>query len=568
MRIKLSPSTGEQGTALMVTMFLCTVLFMTIAGYLLTARHQQFLGHRSQIWNMSMAVAEAGIEEGLQHLNVNSPNLEKEGWTREGTTYKRSQEISADSRYTVTIDAFDINNPSVTAVGYHDAPVLGPIGQGGVLAVAGVSVGDDSTTQNAIAKTIRRTIQVTATRNGGLFRGALIARDGVNMNGNGVRTDSFISNDPNFSNNGLYPEGIPAKLRSNGDVYVNSSLSGAADVGNADIHGHLVVGPNGVPNLGPNGGVGTYEWRALGNNGIQDGYFRDDSNFTFPDVVLPYTFGATPTAGAFTTTNVSVTSGTASSSTYPSPAPASGVVTNISYATTTIRPNPAPDGMVVNILTSSTSSKSYPAVGSYIGEVTKKGSKYYYDAITGFSYTYPILSYTYSTYTTNYSITSKNYDYILRGGDPGLSPVEYYLDQVNGSVFVTGNARLVARDGFNGEIFVNSDGKLELFAGGSSIGLSGNGVINKNGHAANCMIWCTPDVKSISFGGNVAINAVLYAPQADLKLNGGGNDIIDFIGSLVVNSATLNGHYSFHYDEALKSHNSNARYLVTSWNEI
>jgi hypothetical protein len=61
---------------------------------------------------------------------------------------------------------------------------------------------------------------------------------------------------------------------------------------------------------------------------------------------------------------------------------------------------------------------------------------------------------------------------------------------------------------------------------------------------------------------------VLYAPQADLKLNGGGNDIIDFIGSLVVNSATLNGHYSFHYDEALKSHNSNARYLVTSWNEI
>lgn len=475
---------------------------------------------------------------------------------------------SADSHYVVTIEAFDINNPIVKSVGYHDAPVFGDLNAGGTLAVAGTTVGQDSTSRSAVAQRISRTIEVRATRQGGLFLGALIAKEGVDMNGNGVLTDSFDSNNPLYSNKGLYPAGNLAKLRSNGDVYVNSSLVGAAAVDNAEIYGHLVVGPGGVPNLGPNGGVGTYAWRQAGNKGIQSGHFRDDSNFTFPDVELPHTFGATPTSGTVSTTNISVSSGTTTTANYPNPAPASGVITNISYATTSVRPSPEPSGMVANTLTTYTSSKSYPAAGTYVGEVTKQGSKYYYNKITGYSYTYPVYSYSYNIYTTNYVVTTQSYDYILNGGNPGLSPVNYHVDEINGSVFVRGNARLVARDGFNGEIFINSDGKLELFAGGSSIDLAGNGVINKSGYAANCMIWCTPSVQDINFSGNAEITAVLYASNADLKLNGGGNDQLDFIGSIVVRSATLNGHFSFHYDEALKSYNSNARYLVTSWNEL
>jgi hypothetical protein len=317
--------------------------------------------------------------------------------------------------------------------------------------------------------------------------------------------------------------------------------------------------------------VGTYEWRALGNKGIQDGYFRDDSNFTFPDVALPYDFGATPASGTIATTNITVTSGTTSSPTYPSGIPVDQVVTNITYATTTVQPNPVPNGMVVNTITSGykKQSKSYPAPGTYVGNVGKQGAYYYYDAITGYSYTYPVVSYSYNTYITNYSISNPvNYDYILRGGDPSLSPVKFYLDNVQGNVYVTGNAQLVARDGFSGQITIASDGKLEMFTGGSSISLSGNGVINQDGYAASLMIWCTPSVKNISLSGNAEFTGVLYAPNADLKLNGGGNNNMDFIGSLVVKSATLNGHFSFHYDEALKSHNSNARYLITSWNEL
>ena len=550
MKIPIQINRSEQGSSLMVTMILCSVLFITIVGYLLCAQHQQYIGHRAQVWNMAMPIAEAGIEEALQHLNINSPNLEKLGWTRNGNSYSRTQVISDKARYVVTIDALNINNPTITSVGYHNTADVTYSGQAGLLATAGVDVNGEIAGPSG-NHTINRSIRVTATRDAGLFIGALIARDGIDMAGNGVRTDSFISTDPRFSNGGLYPAGDLTKLRSNGDVYVNSSIFGAASVGNAEIYGHLVVGPDGVPNLGPNGAVGTYAWRQAGNTGIQPGHFRDDSNYTFPDLDFPYTFGATPTPATITTTNISIGSTTVNSSTYPSPVPVTGVVTNISYVTTSVEPVPAPPGMIVNIITTRTSSSTYPAPGTYLGEVSKNGSTYRYD-----------------TAVTNYNVTTEYFDYVLKGGDPDLPAVNYYLDNVDGKVYVTGNARLVTKDGFDGEIFVNSDGKFEMYAGGTSINLSGNGVINNNGNAANCKIWCLSSVKEIAISGNGEISVMLYAPYADLLLNGGGKNIIDFVGSVVVNSAYLNGHFSFHYDEALRSHKDHARYLVTSWNEI
>ena len=36
----------------------------------------------------------------------------------------------------------------------------------------------------------------------------------------------------------------------------------------------------------------------------------------------------------------------------------------------------------------------------------------------------------------------------------------------------------------------------------------------------------------------------------------------------MVNSATLNGHMNFHYDECLANYKNNPRYLITAWNEF
>ena len=47
------------------------------------------------------------------------------------------------------------------------------------------------------------------------------------------------------------------------------------------------------------------------------------------------------------------------------------------------------------------------------------------------------------------------------------------------------------------------------------------------------------------------MSAAIYAPEAALTGNGGGNNNFDTSGAVVVNSVTLNGHWNFHYDEHL-----------------
>lgn len=55
--------------------------------------------------------------------------------------------------------------------------------------------------------------------------------------------------------------------------------------------------------------------------------------------------------------------------------------------------------------------------------------------------------------------------------------------------------------------------------------------------------------KELGLNGGTSFSAVMYAPYAGIKLNGGS----DFFGSIVTRdmSGTVNGNFAFHYDEAL-----------------
>jgi hypothetical protein len=107
-----------------------------------------------------------------------------------------------------------------------------------------------------------------------------------------------------------------------------------------------------------------------------------------------------------------------------------------------------------------------------------------------------------------------------------------------------------------------------VYAAGTSCTVSGNAVINQPGYAADFILYCAPSVTSFTLNGNGGFNGVLVAPSVDLTLNGGGSNPIDFIGAAMVNSATLNGHFHFHYDECLSNYKNNPRYLITAWNEV
>lgn len=59
-----------------------------------------------------------------------------------------------------------------------------------------------------------------------------------------------------------------------------------------------------------------------------------------------------------------------------------------------------------------------------------------------------------------------------------------------------------------------------------------------------------------------------HAMVAEETIDLSGNDIIDFIGASVSKTVRMNGHFNFHYDEALGNLGMGRGYIIDSWNEI
>ena len=129
---------------------------------------------------------------------------------------------------------------------------------------------------------------------------------------------------------------------------------------------------------------------------------------------------------------------------------------------------------------------------------------------------------------------------------------------VTGDVSMSGQARIIIAPG----------GSLKLYVGGSTTSLGGNGIVNNGGSAAGFMYYGLTNNTSVSFSGNSTFTGVIYAPNADLSLAGGGTTETDFIGASISKTVRQNGHFKFHYDEALTKYGPAKGYVVTSWNEM
>jgi Tfp pilus assembly protein PilX len=566
MKTQLSRRSTQRGTSLLVALFLTTILAVTIAGYLKHAQQQQYISARSQVWNASLIAAEAGIEEALQHLNTNTNNLAADGWVQSGTTYTLNRTLTSTLRYRVTINAANPGRPVITSQAFISSPVLAASSW---LNLGFAQISSPNYSVNQVPPTITRAVRVEAGRNG-MFQKAMVARRTIDMNGNNVMTDSFDSSNPLYSLNGRYD---PSRARDNGDVASNASIVNAVNLGNANIYGRVAVGPGGTVAVGSNGGVGTRLWQLF-NRGIQPGYFSDDMNFTFPTITLPAGSAGweTPTGGTVTVTNFALGSATTTSATYPNPVPATGVITNVTYTTVNAPPNPPRYGTVTNYTTTRVTTDNYPAPGTYIGTVEVVGKRYRYNQITGATYTYPTYTYTYSYTTTNLVTSTKSYTYVLNGNPVTSAPRRYYVSSLSGSVLVRGNVQLVVGGNIaltGQDVFeVASDGQVEMWVGGNDVKFAGNGVANRTGYAQNFLLWGTDNLRDFSLNGNGEFTGVLVVPNAAVRLNGGGNSVQDFIGAIIADTITLNGHFKFHYDEALKNYRNNGRFLITRWDEV
>jgi hypothetical protein len=105
--------------------------------------------------------------------------------------------------------------------------------------------------------------------------------------------------------------------------------------------------------------------------------------------------------------------------------------------------------------------------------------------------------------------------------------------------------------GGNDGITIAQGARIEIYSGGTYCKISGLGIINQSGNAANCVLRCTASVSSLDFDGNGQFIGVIAAPSADVHLNGGGYATNDYIGALIGNSITMNGSFNFHFDESL-----------------
>src|SRR5438270_133693 len=113
MTIPLTRKTWQAASALITTLFICSILSIFVMYYLSLVDQQSYLSSRSQVWNMAIAISEAGIEDGLEQLNSNNnyPNLAGDGWSYDGSSYSRSNSLPDGNSYVVYIYTTNLMNP-------------------------------------------------------------------------------------------------------------------------------------------------------------------------------------------------------------------------------------------------------------------------------------------------------------------------------------------------------------------------------------------------------------------------------------------------------------------------
>ena len=276
MNIRHRPPSNDRGSVLIVSLLTLTILSMILASYLSMSQRQSVSVARSQAWNAAIAVAEGGVEEAMAQLNrgvgPGELNLAAIGWElKAGGNYGPQQRRYLGSSY---YDVFIVpgDKPVIHSTGYTAAPFG--------------------------SAPISREVQVTTTSKAApLFAVAMVAQEKIDFKGFNTATDSFDSDNANYSSNGRYD---PAKAAEAGDV---ASSFGLVNIGNAKIKGKVQTGPTGNSDVGSNGSVGSAAWVNGGNIGIQPGWSANDFNVDFPEVLEPFSSGFSPVSGTVGATN-------------------------------------------------------------------------------------------------------------------------------------------------------------------------------------------------------------------------------------------------------------------------
>lgn len=289
MKTQLNPNVRRRGFTYLTTVVTLIVVGIMLSAYLKMVAVQNQMTVRSQTWNRSIPVLEAGVDEAIAHLNKNGApddfgvvtliKLANDGWNNNGSVtgpWHKTGNIDGDI-YWVTISSWDGSTaafPNISSTGYvRNLPAFAwKRSSGPFLAQSLLNSGHFS----------KRMVECTVTNNP-TFTRAIVAKHGIDLNGRNVFTDSYDSGIAGRNINGRWHVSI---RRDKGDVASNDSATNIIDVGNAEVWGRVATGPNGSVGW-RNGAVGDAAWHDAGNTGIKPGFFTDDMNVEFTDIRVP-----------------------------------------------------------------------------------------------------------------------------------------------------------------------------------------------------------------------------------------------------------------------------------------
>jgi hypothetical protein len=117
---------------------------------------------------------------------------------------------------------------------------------------------------------------------------------------------------------------------------------------------------------------------------------------------------------------------------------------------------------------------------------------------------------------------------------------------------------------------IGAGATLNIYTDGD-VSIGGGGLVNANASPSTFMLWGTRDpangAQSINVVGNGVLTGVIYAPNADLTVSGGGTGGV-VAGAVVGKTVSFNRTTQFYYDEMLADLTVGNPYGASKWKEL
>jgi hypothetical protein len=267
---------SQTGSALILVLVFAGILTLVLGVYLNMTSTESKNSTRSLAWNAALPLAEAGVEEAMSQMFINTNDFSADGWTQQGTNlvYLKQRTLGTD-KYSVIIE------------GAPGAPVT-------IYSTGSVYVASSGAY-------VSRTVEVDAFAMTMPNPEGMIAR--IIAFGGGVYIDSYDSSNPlqsNPANNttGFYDPNLATDV-----AFVGNPVGPLNITGNSTILGFAAAAPGFTVNASGSATISSTGWAGKGIQRTPLDHGTNGFTHNMPSVSVPFHSGSTPTSGIVNGTN-------------------------------------------------------------------------------------------------------------------------------------------------------------------------------------------------------------------------------------------------------------------------